>query len=82
MNKQITVTMPVEEYERLKRIEEKYDDLIHGIEKCIEVQEVKATHKVNLILQTDSAVKLLAPYNDWDCELEHFNKVIIQPYKG
>jgi|GEM_PF-5611178 len=39
MNKQITVTMPVEEYERLKRIEEKYDGLIHGIEKCIEVQE-------------------------------------------
>jgi len=82
MDKQITVTMPVEEYERLKRIEAKYDDLIHSMEKCIEVQEVKNEHKVNLIFRTNLAVKLLAPYNDWDCDLEHFDKVIIQPYKG
>lgn len=82
MDKQITVTMPVDEYERLKRIEAKYDDLIHSMEKCVEVQEVKNAHKVNLIFRTNLAVKLLAPYNDWDCDLEHFDKVIIQPYKG
>ncbi|MGE7750731.1 hypothetical protein [Lysinibacillus fusiformis] len=82
MDKQITVTMPVEEYERLKRIEAKYDDLIHSMEKCVEVQEVKNAHEVNLIFRTNLAVKLLAPYNDWDCDLEHFDKVIIQPYKG
>lgn len=82
MDKQITVTMPVDEYERLKRIEAKYDDLIHSMEKCVEVQEVMNTHEVYLIIKTDEAVKFLAPYNDWDCELEHFDKVIIQPYKG
>jgi len=82
MDEQITVTMPVEEYERLKRIEDKCDDLIHGIEKCVEVQEVMNTHEVYLIIRTDEAVKLLAPFNDWDCELEHFDKVIIQPYEG
>lgn len=82
MDKQITVTVPVDEYERLKRIEAKYDDLIHSMEKCVEVQEVKNAHNVNLIFRTNLAVKLLAPYNDWDCDLEHFDKVIIQPYKG
>lgn len=82
MDKQITVTMPVEEYEKLKRIEAKYDDLIHSMEKCVEVQEVKDAHNANLIFRTNLAVKLLAPYNDWDCDLEHFDKVIIRPYKS
>lgn len=82
MDKQITVTMPVEEYERLKRIEDKCDDLILGMKRCVEVHEYKNTHEVDLIIKTDSVVELLAPYNDWDCELEHFDKVIIQPYKG
>ncbi len=82
MDKQITVTMPVEEYERLKREESNYEDLIHSLRNCIGVQEVGNEGGAHLIIVTDSVVELLAPFNDWEYELEHFDKVIIQPYKG
>ncbi|MEK4170999.1 hypothetical protein MHI22_05425 [Lysinibacillus sp. FSL L8-0312] len=82
MDKQITVTMPVEEYERLKRDEIRHEALIHSLRSCIGVQEVGNEGETQLIVITDSVVELLAPFNDWDFELEHFDKVIIRPYKG
>lgn len=84
MKNQITVTMPIEEYETLKWIKKSRENLIYDIKNCIEIQHEGEgeAEKINLFIRTNHVVKLLAPYNNYDFELEHFNKVILEPYNG
>lgn len=84
MDNQITVTMPIEEYENLKWIKKSRENLIRTLKHCTGIQHEGEgdTEKINLMIRTNTVVELLASYNEYDFDLEHFNDVIWEPYNG
>lgn len=84
MKNQITVTMPIEEYENLKWIKKSRENLISTLKHCIGIQQEGEgeAQKINLIIRTHIVVELLASYNEYDLDLEDFDDVILEPYNG